>query len=129
MTQPTKLTELIEGEKKAFENKFENAPSISGSITDSDECCNCGEYLRLELYEAFSKGYEMATNDSKQFLSASLHRVSSAMMKEMLADVVGEECNKCLVNAIGECEHNKARQKILARASKNWNITIGEGDK
>lgn len=38
-------------------------PAISGKITDSDECCNCGEDLALELYEAFSTGYQMAVDD------------------------------------------------------------------
>lgn len=68
MTQNIK--NFIEEGEKEFEEKFCEAPAISGSITDSDECCTCGEDLGLEMYDAFEKGYEMATSDIKEWHSS-----------------------------------------------------------
>jgi hypothetical protein len=51
------IEELVEWAEK------EGTPAVSGQITDSDECCNCGEDLALELYEAFSVGYKEALSD------------------------------------------------------------------
>ena len=119
MTQPTKLAELIERETKTFHNKLKTYDKDGGFIVFVEDESN--RDFDVELIE--------------EFHAQSLHRVSSAMMKEMLADVVGEDehhhylCNfersSCDCGAKGR---NNARQEILSRASKNWNITIGEGD-
>lgn len=69
--------------EKEFDEKFGNTPAIAGKITDSDECCNCGEDLALELYEAFSNGYEMAKDDIRPFLTQSNLRVLEKV-KEIL---------------------------------------------
>lgn len=77
--------------EKEFDEKFGNTPAIAGKITDSDECCNCGEDLALELYEAFSNGYEMAKDDIRPFLTQSNLRVienERSRFREMILDVI-----------------------------------------
>ena len=56
------LLQILQALKESEEK--ETTPAVSGQITDSDECCNCGEDLALELYDAFGIGYQEHKQDT-----------------------------------------------------------------
>lgn len=94
--------------EEEFDEKFDTPPAISGKITDSDECCNCGEDLALELYDAFSIGYQVASKDAKSFYRSHL--------KELLREVMVEE-------RVSICSRHKERLENceLCRLGNEWN--------
>jgi hypothetical protein len=81
------LHDIIQKNMEEFEKEFESAPAVSGKITDSDECCNCGEGLSLELYDAFSVGYIEAGKDAKSHLLSSQLSIIQAI-DEMIEEVM-----------------------------------------
>src|SRR3990167_7038562 len=126
---------------KEFLGMFDSVPAISGSITDSDECCSCGEELGLELYEAFSTGYEMAVSDIESFIRtsflagaeahASATRVEKLNAKEYLGWEEADFTESC--DTSGDYEelarfhkHNEIITEITAK-SERFLKSLGEG--
>lgn len=55
--------------EKGFDSKF-TTPALRGTEGDEETCQNCGEDLSLETYDWFDKGYMLAVQDIKPFISS-----------------------------------------------------------
>lgn len=86
----SKLQQLKDEAREDFINKFNSVPAIANGITESDECCNCGEDLSLELYNAFSEGYKIAIDDVKDFIDSIITKAYEDGKDNQTKKIIGE---------------------------------------
>ena len=102
----------LQSEREMFE-KF-TTPAISGKEGDEETCVNCGEDLSLETYDWFDKGYTLATEDIRPFLTASHRRILTALLEKCAGEKkdILEEAEKGIVAAQAAAGNNLAITRV-----------------